>query len=73
MLTKNEQCFLKILTAQSEKLMTAEILQMTELFPNLCSGCKSGSHVIAAGQNLIKMGKVIREIGKGGFYWGLKN
>ncbi|MCH8907012.1 MAG: hypothetical protein IH840_07975 [Candidatus Heimdallarchaeota archaeon] len=70
-MNKNEKCFIKILQSKTRKFTTSQILNATDLYPELCSGCKSGSHVITAGQSLIKQGKVLREVGKGGFYWSL--
>ena len=69
--SKNEECFLKILNSQSVKLTTSKILELSENFPDICSGCKSGNDVIAAGMRLIKKEKVIRTVGKGGFLWSL--
>ncbi len=69
--SKNETCFLKILKSKGEKLMTSQILELSDNFPEICSGCKSGSDVIAAGMRLIKKDKVKRSVGKGGFLWSL--
>ena len=68
---KNEECFLKILNSQSVKLTTSKILELSENFPDICSGCKSGNDVIAAGMRIIKKEQVIRIVGKGGFLWSL--
>ena len=68
---KNEECFIAILKSEPIPLKTEEILEKTELYPNLCSGCKSGNDVILAGQKLLKKGVIKREIGKGGFRWSL--
>lgn len=70
-ISKNEECFLKILGTQSEPLLTSELLEKTDLFPNLCSGCKSGNDVIAAGMRLLKKELIKRTVGKGGFQWSL--
>ena len=67
----NKQCFLAILQHSQKKLRTQEILDLTDKFPELCTGCKSGSDVILAGMKLLKEGKINREIGKGGYYWFL--
>lgn len=67
----NKQCFLAILQHSQTKLRTQEILDLTDTFPDLCRGCKSGSDVILAGMKLFKEGKINREIGKGGYYWSL--
>ena len=69
--TRNEKCFLEILKSQGIKLTTSKILELVDNFPDLCSGCKSGNDVIAAGMRLIKKEKIIRSIGKGGFLWSL--
>ena len=69
--SKNEKCFLEILKSKDEKLTTSKILELAETFPDLCSGCKSGNDVIAAGMRLVKKEKIIRSIGKGGFLWSL--
>ena len=70
-ISKNEQCFLKILESRPEPLKTSELLELTDLFPELCSGCKSGNDVIAAGMRLLKKSKIKRSVGKGGFLWSL--
>jgi hypothetical protein len=70
-ISKNEECFLKILESQSNPLKTSELLELTDLYPELCSGCKSGNDVIAAGIRLLKKKKIQRTVGKGGFLWSL--
>ncbi|MHA2033201.1 MAG: hypothetical protein ACW99A_14275 [Candidatus Kariarchaeaceae archaeon] len=70
-ISKNEECFLKILRSQSNPLRTSEILNLAELFPKLCSGCKSGTDVISAGVRLLKKQMIQRTVGKGGFLWSL--
>ena len=69
--SKNERCFLAILNSQGRDLKTSELFELTDNFPDLCSGCKSGNDVIAAGMRLIKKEKITRSIGKGGFLWSL--
>ncbi len=73
MIKRNLDCFLEILKNTKRKLRTAEILEYTTQFPDLCTGCNSGTEVISAGLELLRMGRINREIGKGGFLWSLRN
>lgn len=59
-----------ILTKKSP-CSTPEILEMTKEFPELCSGCSSGTHVVNAGLSLKEMGIVEREWQKSEFIWVL--
>jgi len=69
---KNELCFLKILGSHGKALTTSQLLEATDLFPELCSGCKSGNDVISAGLRLLEKNQINRTAGKGGFLWSLK-
>jgi hypothetical protein len=73
MAKRNLYCFLEILKNTKRKLRTSEILDHTKNYPDLCTGCNSGSEVISAGLELLRLGRVNREIGKGGFLWSLRN
>ncbi|MHA2248716.1 MAG: hypothetical protein ACXAD7_00070 [Candidatus Kariarchaeaceae archaeon] len=70
-MTKNEECMIAILKSESDSLTTKQILSKTSLFPELCIGCSSGSHVITAGISLCEKGLVNRKLGKGGYKWTL--
>jgi len=70
-ISRNEECFLRILKSQSGPLKTSQLLELTDQFPDLCSGCKSGNDVIAAGMRLLKKDMIRRSVGKGGFLWSL--
>lgn len=69
MINKSKECILKILAENSSSLSTQEILDNAKNFPELCTGCRSGTNVINAAMKLLKEGKISRKIAKGGFRW----
>ena len=73
MTTKDEDCLLAIMKSVdiTEGLSTAQILAKTIDFPDMCEGCSSGSHIIAAGNLLTEKGKLSKNLSKGGYRWFL--
>ena len=72
-MNSNQQCVITILRDHGDQLTTSQILDYTKNYPDLCRGCSSGTQVISAGIQLMEMGLIKREIGKGGFKWSLTN
>lgn len=70
MASNNIKCILKILEKYGP-VSTLEIIQHANspALRDLCSGCKSGTEVIAAGRRLEREGRVEKTIGKGGYIW----
>ena len=71
-LTKNEKCLIEILKNAGKGLTTKEVLTDSKKYPELCIGCSSGSHVIAAGIELSKKAVLTKKFSKGGYVWTLK-
>ncbi|MHA1912297.1 MAG: hypothetical protein ACTSYA_11435 [Candidatus Kariarchaeaceae archaeon] len=73
MTTKDEDCLLAIMKSGdiTEGLSTAQILAKTIDFPDVCEGCSSGSHIIAAGNMMVDKGVLRKELAKGGYRWHL--
>jgi hypothetical protein len=71
--TKDEDCLLAIMKSVdiAQGLSTAQILAKTIDFPDMCEGCSSGSHIIAAGNFLVEKGIITKELAKGGYRWFL--
>ncbi len=70
-LRANEKCIYLILTKYGAQ-STEEILSHVDEFPELCSGCRSGSYLIIAGRKLERKGHIVKKVSKGGFIWQLK-
>ncbi|MHA2503033.1 MAG: hypothetical protein ACXAE3_09195 [Candidatus Kariarchaeaceae archaeon] len=71
-MTRNTQCLLTILGEHPGGLTTAQILDETINYPELCKSCSSGSVIISTAKELMEEGKVSRKVEKGGFVWSLQ-
>jgi len=71
-LSKNAQCVLKILESV-ESLTTKEILEIasTDEYADLCTECVGGDAFVAAANQLVEEGFIIKTFGKGGYRWKL--
>ncbi|MFW9973755.1 MAG: hypothetical protein ACFFDQ_00620 [Candidatus Thorarchaeota archaeon] len=71
-LSKNAQCVLKILE-NVESLTTKEILEIasTDEYADLCTECVGGDAFVAAANQLVEKGFIIKTFGKGGYRWKL--
>ncbi len=71
-LSKNAQCVLSILQDENN-LTTSEILERARnpKFADLCTDCAGGDSFVVAANQLVEMGMIAREFGKGGYRWQL--
>ena len=71
-LSKNAQCVLSILQDE-DNLTTSEILERarTPKFADMCTDCAGGDSFVVAANQLVEMGMITREFGKGGYRWQL--
>jgi len=68
-MNRDQRCLITILEDHGGQLTTSQILELTGQYPDLCQGCSSGSQIISAGISLVQLGKIKREVAKGGFVW----
>ena len=61
---------MKILNFKND-VSTSEVLELAKKFP-ICNDCSTGSHVINAGEKLVRKNKVKKELTENGFVWSLK-
>lgn len=69
-MTDNEKCMLKILNTQNN-ITTSKVLELAKQFP-ICNDCSTGSHVVDAGEKLIRKNMVEKEFSNNGYLWYLK-
>jgi hypothetical protein len=69
-LSKNAKCVLHILKGK-ESLSTSEILELARSpeFADICEDCAGGDVFITAANQLVEMGLIRKEFGKGGYSW----
>lgn len=56
-----------------DNLTTSEILERARLpkYANLCTDCAGGDSFVVAANQLVEIGMIAREFGKGGYRWQL--
>ena len=70
-MANNKECLIHILKTHGDDKTTEEIIKHASEYPDICSGCKSGSDVMIAAMVLLKKGTIRRDLGKGGCRWSL--